>query len=122
MTNLLWTLLDALIGGMIGVIIMTLLQIGRESDKDFDRLPSVWVGFVEGKHNEPLLIRMVKGYGIDVYTMNQMGDYEHVSKLPYSFTSRTKLTEYIKQSGPFLTRSDKEELKKVFRINQEGEA
>lgn len=107
MTNLLWTLLGALIGGMIGVIIMTLLQFSHESDKDFDRLPSIWVGFVEGKHNEPLLIRMVKEYGIDVYTMNQMGDYEHVSKLPYSFTSRSKLTEYIKQSGPFLTRSEK---------------
>jgi hypothetical protein len=112
MTNFLWALLGFFIGGMIGVIIMTLLQIGRESDKDFDRLPSVWVGFVEGEHHEPLLIRMIRGYGIDVYMLNATGDYEHVSKLPYSFTSRTKLTEYIKRSGPFLTRSDKEELKK----------
>lgn len=112
MTNFLWALLGFFIGGMIGVIIMTLLQIGRESDKDFDRLPSVWIGFVEVEHHEPLLIRMVKGYGIDVYTMNLMGDYEHVSKLPYSFTSRTKLTEYIKRSGPFLTRGDKKVLKK----------
>ena len=113
MTNLLWTLLGFFIGGMIGIVTMTLLQIGRESDKDFDRLPSVWIGFVEGENNELLLIRMTKGYGIDVYKLNKMGDYEHVSKLPYSFTSRTKLTEYIKRSGPFLTRSEK---------NQEDEA
>ena len=112
MTHFLWALLGFFIGGMIGIVTMTLLQIGRESDKDFDRLPSVWVGFVEVEHHEPLLIRMVKGYGIDVYMLNKTGDYEHVSKLPHTFTSRTKLTEYIKQSGPFLTRSDKEELKK----------
>lgn len=120
--NVLLVLSGFMLGSLIGITIMATMQVGRESDKDFDRLPSVWVGLVEGKHNEPLLIRMVKGYGIDVYTMNLMGDYEHVSKLPYSFTSRTKLTEYIKQSGPFLTRIDKEELEKVFRINQEGEA
>ena len=112
MTHFLWALLGFFIGGMIGVIIMALLQIGRESDKDFDRLPRVWVGFVEGKHREPLLIRMVKGYGIEVYTLNVMGDYEHVCTLPHTFTSRTRLEEYIKRSGPFLTRSDKEKLKK----------
>lgn len=108
MTNFLWTLLGFFIGGMIGVIIMALLQIGRESDKDFDRLPSVWVGFVEGDRYEPLLIRMMKGYGIEAYTLNVMGDYEHVCTLPHTFTSRTKLEEYIKQSGPFLTRREKE--------------
>ena len=97
---------------MIGVSVMSLLQIGRESDKDFDRLPSVWIGFVEGDRYEPMLIRMVKGYGIEVYTLNVMGDYEHVCTLPHTFTSRTKLEEYIKRSGPFLTRSDKEKLKK----------
>lgn len=113
MTNLLWILLGALIGGAIGITITTILQIGRESDKDFDRLPSVWVGFVEVEHHELLLIRMTKGYGIDVYKLNKTGDYEHVSKLPHTFTSRTKLTEYIKRSGPFLTRSEK---------NQEDEA
>lgn len=108
MTNLLWTLLGFFIGGMIGVIIMALLQIGRESDKDFDRLPSIWVGFVEGEDPEPLLIRMVDWYGIEVYMLNQTGDYEHVCTLPHSFTSRTKLEEYIKRSGPFLTRREKE--------------
>ena len=107
MTNFLWALLGFFIGGMIGIVTMTLLQIGRESDRDFDLLPSVWVGFVEGKHREPLLIRMVKGYGIEVYTLNLMGDYEHVCTLPHTFTSRARLEEYIKRSGPFLTRGDK---------------
>lgn len=101
-----------ILGGFVGVIIMTLMQIGRESDKDFDRLPSVWVGFVEGKHNDPLLIRMTRGYGIDVYMLNKTGDFEHVSKLSHTFTSRAKLEEYIKLSGPFLIRSDKKALKK----------
>ena len=119
MTNFLWALLGFFIGGMIGIVTMTLLRIGRESDRDIDRLPSVWVGFVEGKHREPLLIRMVKGYGIDVYMLNKTGDYEHVSKLPHTFTSRTRLEDYIKRSGPFLTRNDKEELIKVFQNNQE---
>lgn len=104
----LWALLGYFIGCMIGIIIAAIWQIGRESDKDFDRLPSVWVGFVEGKHREPLLIRMVKGYGIEVYMLNQTGDYEHVCTLPHTFTSRARLEEYIKRSGPFLTRSDKE--------------
>jgi len=96
------------LGGFVGVIIMTLLQIGRESDKDFDRLPSIWVGFVEGEDPEPILIRLVDWYGVDVYKMNLMGDYEHVCTLPNTFTSRTKLEEYIKRSGPFLTRREKE--------------
>ena len=106
-TLIIGSIIFFMFGVFVGVIIMALLQIGRESDKDFDRLPSVWIGFVEGDRYEPLLIRMVKGYGIEVYTLNTMGDYEHVSKLPYSFTSRTKLEEYIKRSGPFLTRDDK---------------
>lgn len=108
----LWALLGYFIGCMIGIIIAAIWQIGRESDKDFDRLPSVWVGFVEGDRYEPLLIRMVKGYGIEVYTLNVMGDYEHLCTLPHTFTSRARLEEYIKRSEPFLTRSDKEKLKK----------
>lgn len=109
MTNFLWALLGFFIGGMIGVIIMTLLQIGRESDKDFDRLPSVWVGFVEGDRYEPLLIRMVKGYGIDVYKQNKIGDLEHVSRLPHSFTARSQMEEYVKANAPYLTRDEMED-------------
>ena len=106
MTNLLWTLLGFFIGGMIGVIIMSLLQIGRESDKDFELLPSVWVGFVEWRECDVFLVRQVKGYGIDVYKQNKIGDLEHVSRLPHSFTARSQMEEYVKANAPYLTRDE----------------
>ena len=106
MTNSLWIILGALIGGAIGITITTILQIGRESDKDFDRLPSVWVGFVEWRESDVFLVRQVKGYGIDVYKQNKIGDLEHVSRLPHSFTARSQMEEYVKANAPYLTRDE----------------
>ena len=106
MTNLLWILLGTLIGGAIGITVTTILQIGLESDKDFNRLPSVWVGFVEWRECDVFLVRQVKGYGIDVYKQNKIGDLEHVSRLPHSFTARSQMEEYVKANAPYLTRDE----------------
>lgn len=106
MTSFLWALLGFFIGGLVGVVVMALLQIGRESDRDFELLPSVWVGFVEWRESDVFLVRQVKGYGIDVYKQNKIGDLEHVSRLPHSFTARSQMEEYIKANAPYLTRDE----------------
>ena len=95
-----------MLGGLVGVVIMALLQIGRESDRDFELLPSVWVGFVEWRESDVFLVRQVKGYGIDVYKQNKIGDLEHVSRLPHSFTARSQMEEYVKANAPYLTRDE----------------
>ena len=118
MTNYLWALLGYFIGCMIGIIIAAIWQIGRESDKDFDRLPSVWVGFVEWRECDVFLVRQVKGYGIDVYKQNKIGDLEHVSRLPHSFTARSQMEEYVKANAPYLTR-DEIDTNKIFQIEHE---
>ena len=107
MTNFLWALLGFFIGGMIGVIIMTLLHIGRESDKDFDRLPSVWVGFVDYYDDSTvLLVHQVRNYGINLYIQNPLGDFIFITRLLDTFTDRAKMEDYVRnyvyKNGPFL--------------------
>lgn len=97
------------IGLLIGITVMAMLQIGRESDRDFELLPSVWVGFVEWKDCDVFLVRQVIGYGIDVYKQNKAGDFEHVSRLPHSFTARSQMEEYVKANAPYLTRDEKKD-------------
>lgn len=106
MTSFLWALLGLFIGGLVGVVVMALLQIGRESDRDFELLPSIWIGFVEWGKSDVFLVRQVKGYGIDVYKRNKIGDLEHVSRLPHSFTARSQMEEYVKANAPYLTRDE----------------
>ena len=104
MTHFLWALLGFFIGGMIGVIIMMLLQIGRESDKDFDRLPSVWVGFVDYYDDSTvLLVHQVRDYGINLYIQNPLGDFIFITRLPDTFTDREKMEDYVRNYvyGPF---------------------
>lgn len=107
MTNFLWALLGFFIGGMIGVIIMALLQIGRENDKDFDRLPSVWIGFVDYYDNSTvLLVHQVRDYGINLYIQNPLGDFIFITRLLDTFTDRAKMEDYVRKyvykNGPFL--------------------
>lgn len=120
MTNFLWALLGFFIGGMIGVIIMALLQIGRESDKDFDRLPSVWVGFVDYYDDSTvLLVHQVRDYGINLYIQNPLGDFIFITRLLDTFTDREKMEDYVRnyvyKNGPFLFPSQHNQ-------NQEDEA
>ena len=104
MTHFLWALLGFFIGGMIGVIIMALLQIGRESDKDFDRLPSVWVDYYDD--STVLLVHQVRGYGINLYIQNPLGDFIFITRLLDTFTDREKMEDYVRdyvyKNGPFL--------------------
>lgn len=107
MTNFLWALLGFFIGGMIGVIIMVLLQISRESDEDFDRLPSVWIGFVDYYDDSTvLLVHQVRDYGINLYIQNPLGDFIFITRLLDTFTDRAKMEDYVRnyvyKNGPFL--------------------
>lgn len=129
MTNFLWALLGFFIGGMIGVIIMALLQIGRENDKDFDRLPSVWFGLIEMNWgNNPIyLVQQVQEHGIYLYVQNRAGDFELVDRLgrrSHPFTSRKELEEFVRnylyEVGPYMTNEQIEALREE-QIGQEDE-
>lgn len=129
MTNFLWALLGFFIGGMIGVIIMALLQIGRESDKDFDRLPSVWFGLIKMNwDNNPIyLVQQVQEHGIYLYVQNRSGDFELVGRLGQRsrpFTSRKELEEFVRnylyEVGPCMTNEQIEALREE-QIGQEDE-
>lgn len=114
MTNLLWILLGTLIGGAIGITITTILQIGRESDKDFDRLPSVWVGFVDYYDDSTVsLVHQVRDYGINLYIQNPLGDFIFITRLLDTFTDRAKMEDYVRnyvyKNGPFLFPSQNKE-------------
>ena len=125
----LWALLGFFIGGMIGIIIMALLQIGRESDKDFDRLPSVWFGLIEMNWgNNPIyLVQQVQEHGIYLYVQNRAGDFELVDRLgrrSHPFTSRKELKEFVRnylyEVGPYMTNEQIEALREE-QIGQEDE-
>ena len=129
MTNFLWALLGFFIGGMIGVIIMALLQIGRESEKDFDRLPSVWFGLIEmnWSDNPIYLVQQVQEHGIYLYVQNRAGDFEFVGRLgrrSHPFTSRKELEEFVRnylyEVGPCMTNEQIEALREE-QIGQEDE-
>jgi|GEM_PF-4523968 hypothetical protein len=107
MTNILWAFLGAVIGGCLGVTVMAILQIGRESDKDFDRLSSVWVGFVDYYDDSTvLLVHQVRSYGINLYIQNPLGDFIFITRLLDTFTDRVKMEDYVRnyvyKNGPFL--------------------
>lgn len=125
----LWALLGFFIGGMIGIIIMALLQIGRESDKDFGRLPSVWFGLIEMNWgNNPIyLVQQVQEHGIYLYVQNRAGDFELVDRLgrrSHPFTSRKELEEFVRnylyEVGPYMTNEQIEALREE-QIGQEDE-
>ena len=125
----LWALLGFFIGGMIGIIIMALLQIGRESDKDFDRLPSVWFGLIKMNWgNNPIyLVQQVQEHGIYLYVQNRAGDFELVDRLgrrSHPFTSRKELEEFVRnhlyEVGPYMTNEQIEALREE-QIGQEDE-
>ena len=125
----LWALLGFFIGGMIGIIIMALLQIGRESDKDFGRLPSVWFGLIEMKwfDNPIYLFQQVQEHGIYLYVQNRAGDFELVDRLgrrSHPFTSRKELEEFVRnylyEVGPYMTNEQIEALREE-QIGQEDE-
>lgn len=129
MTNFLWALLGFFIGGMIGVIIMALLQIGRESEKDFDRLPSVWFGLIKMNWdtNPIYLVQQVQEHGIYLYVQNRAGDFELVGRLgrrSHPFTSRKELEEFVRnylyEVGPCMTNEQIEALREE-QIGQEDE-
>lgn len=129
MTNFLWALLGFFIGGMISVIIMALLQIGRESDKDFDRLPSIWFGLIKMNWgNNPIyLVQQVQEHGIYLYVQNRAGDFELVDRLgrrSHPFTSRKELEEFVRnylyEVGPYMTNEQIEALREE-QIGQEDE-
>lgn len=116
----LWALLGYFIGCMIGIIIAAIWQIGRESDKDFDRLPSVWVGFVDYYDDSTvLLVHQVRDYGINLYIQNPLGDFIFITRLLDTFTNREKMEDYVRnyvyKNGPFLFPSQ-------HNPNQEDEA
>ena len=129
MTNFLWALLGFFIGGMIGVVIMATLQVGRESDKGFDRLPSVWFGLIEmnWSDNPIYLVQQVQEHGIYLYVQNRAGDFEFVSRLgrrSHPFTSRKELEEFVRnylyEVGPCMTNEQIEALREE-QIGQEDE-
>lgn len=103
-------------GCFVGVIIMTLLQIGRESDKDFNRLPSIWIGFVDYYDDSTvLLIHQVRDYGINLYIQNPLGDFIFIARLLDTFTDREIMEDYVRnyvyKNGPFLFPSQNKETK-----------
>lgn len=129
MTNLLWILLGALIGGAIGITIMATLQVGRKSDKDFDRLPSVWLGLIKMNWdtNPIYLVQQVQEHGIYLYVQNRAGDFELVDRLgrrSHPFTSRKELEEFVRnylyEVGPYMTNEQIEALREE-QIGQEDE-
>ena len=129
MTNFLWALLGFFIGGLIGITIMATLQVGRESDKDFDRLPSVWFGLIKmnWSDNPIYLVQQVQEHGIYLYVQNRAGDFELVDRLgrrSHPFTSRKELEEFVRnhlyEVGPYMTNEQIEALREE-QIGQEDE-
>ena len=114
---------------MIGVVIMATLQVGRESDKGFDRLPSVWFGLIEmnWSDNPIYLVQQVQEHGIYLYVQNRAGDFEFVGRLgrrSHPFTSRKELEEFVRnylyEVGPCMTNEQIEALREE-QIGQEDE-
>lgn len=105
------------------------MQIGRESDEDFDRLPSVWFGLIEMKwfDNPIYLFQQVQEHGIYLYVQNRAGDFELVDRLgrrSHPFTSRKELEEFVRnylyEVGPYMTNEQIEALREE-QIGQEDE-
>ena len=112
--NVLLVLSGFMLGSLIGITIMAMLQVGRKSDKDFDRLPSVWVGFVDYYDDSTvLLVHQVRDYGINLYIQNPLGDFIFITRLLDTFTDRAKMEDYVRnyvyKNGPFLFPSQDKE-------------
>lgn len=127
--NVLLVLSGFMLGSLIGITIMATLQVGRESDKDFDRLPSVWFGLIEMKwfDNPIYLFQQVQEHGIYLYVQNRAGDFELVDRLgrcSHPFTSRKELEEFVRnhlfEVGPYMTNEQIEALREE-QIGQEDE-
>lgn len=127
--NVLLVLSGFMLGSLIGITIMATLQVGRESDKDFDRLPSVWFGLIKMNwSNNPIyLVQQVQEHGIYLYVQNRAGDFEFVSRLgrrSHPFTSRKELEEFVRnylyEVGPCMTNEQIEALREE-QIGQEDE-
>lgn len=86
--NVLLILSGFMLGSLIGITIMASLQVGRESDEDFDRLPSVWFGLIEMNwdDNPIYLVQQVQGHGIFLYVQNRTEDFELVDRLGRAHT------------------------------------
>lgn len=94
--NVLLVLSGFMFGSLIGITIMATLQVGRDSDEDFDRLPSAWFGLIKMNWdtNPIYLVHQVQEHGIYLYVQNRAGDFEFVDRLGWRsrpFTSRKEL-------------------------------
>ena len=127
--NVLLVLSGFMLGSLIGITIMAALQVGRKSDEDFDRLPSVWFGLIEMKwfDNPIYLVQQVQEHGIYLYVQNRAGDFELVDRLgrrSHPFTSRKELEEFVRnylyEVGPYMTNEQIEALREE-QIGQEDE-
>ena len=131
--NVLLVLSGFMLGSLIGITIMATLKVGRESDKDFDRLPSVWFGLIEMNWSDnPIylvqyLVQQVQEHGIYLYVQNRAGDFEFVGRLgrrSHPFTSRKELEEFVRnylyEVGPCMTNEQIEALREE-QIGQEDE-
>ena len=127
--NVLLVLSGFMLGSLIGITIMATLKVGRESDKDFDRLPKVWFGLIEMNWNDnPIyLVQQVQEHGIYLYVQNRAGGFELVDRLGWRsrpFTSRKELEEFVRnylyEVGPYMTNEQIEALREE-QIGQEDE-
>lgn len=127
--NVLLVLSGFMLGSLIGITIMATLQVGRESDKDFDRLPSVWFGLIKMNwiDNPIYLVQQVQEHGIYLYVQNRLGNFELVGRLgrrSHPFTSRKELEEFVRnylyEVGPYMTNEQIEALREE-QIGQEDE-
>lgn len=127
--NVLLVLSGFMLGSLIGITIMATLQVGRESDEDFDRLPKVWFGLIEmnWSDNPIYLVQQVQEHGIYLYVQNRAGDFEFVGRLgwrSHPFTSRKELEDFVRnylyEVGPCMTNEQIEALREE-QIGQEDE-